>query len=110
MSKNPRLRGYGLRVGVSHFLRELHEKILVEERIHVGREDIEYPPVTKVDLLADTLAGLDRQQSRRQVQQPRSYHRREDDHRSVYQQADQHDGQYEEPKPDEDVCLLVDDV
>lgn len=64
-ASNLRLRGCGLRIGVSHFLRELHKEIFVEERIHVGREDIEYPPVTEVDLVADTVANLDRQQSRR---------------------------------------------
>lgn len=101
---------YGPRNGVAHLLREFHQEVLVKERVHVRRENIEYPPVAEVDLAADTLTGLDRQQPRRQVQQSRSYPRHEDDHRSVQQQDNEHHGQQQEPEPEEDVRLLVDDV
>lgn len=44
------------------------------------------------------------------MQQPRAQGRHQYDRQAVHEQADQHRGQYEEPEPDEDVRLLIDDV
>jgi len=107
-SKISRLRGHG--AGTTHLLCELYKEFLVEKRVHIGWENIKYPPVTEVNFFADALTSLDRQKSRRQVQQSRPYHRDKNDQHSIYHQSDQHDGQYEEPEPDENVCLFVDDV
>jgi len=105
-----RLRRHGPRAGVAHLLREFHEEVPVEERVHVARQTVEYPPVAYVEFLADALADLDRQHPRRQMQQSPAQGRHEDDRHAIEEQADQQSGQYQEPEPDEDVRLLVDDV
>lgn len=46
--------------GVAHPLREFREEFSIDDRVHVVREAVKYPPVTKAHFVVDTPAHLDR--------------------------------------------------
>lgn len=91
-------------------LGQFGDHVTVDEWVHVAAQHVEDPPVADISLASDSLCHFLRYHLVPGSQEHRSDGRAGDDDRTVDDQHGQHRQQDDEPEPDEDVGLLVDDV
>lgn len=108
--RRPVLSVHKVFAGVPELLTQLVHNLLEDDRVHVLTEHVKEEPVAHLGLADDRVDHFAVDEPEADVEQVGPHPRAQDDDEPVQEDQGRQEAQDEEPEPEEDVNLFVDDV
>ena len=108
--RRPLLSIHKVFAGVAEFLTQLVHDLFEDDRVHVLAQHVEEEPVAHLGLANDRVDHLPVDEPEADVQQVGSHPRAQDDDQPVEEDQCGQEAQDQEPEPQKDVDLFVDNV